>query len=126
MRIAVREQGVAVSTAGRDYARERIGHALANVHCYVQTVSVYLSDQNGPRGGEDKRCHVAVNMVVGPPLHIETRGGSITAIVDGAADKVGHRVLEAIRRNHDRRRTNKLIRALKRLKLAFGRKGDMP
>jgi putative sigma-54 modulation protein len=120
MFIAVREQGVTVSKSGREYVQNRIGHALESVENHVTKVFVYLSDQNGPRGGEDKRCLVTVNLVAGPPLQVETRGDSLTGIVEGAANKVSHRVHESIRK-----RTYKLIRALKRLKQTFGRKGDL-
>lgn len=126
MLIAVRDHGVGLSPAGRGYAIDRVGHALAAVETHVRRVTVYLSDENGPRGGPDKKCRVAVQLDTGRPVTVEARGGSVAGVVGGAADKAGERVYDELHRRNDRRRTGKLVRALKRLKRLFGRRGDTP
>jgi hypothetical protein len=126
MLVAVRDHGVVLSADGRGYAIDRVSHSLAAVAAHVRRVTVYLSDENGPRGGVDKRCRVSVALDTGRPVTVESRGGSVTAVVDGAADRAGHLVHEELHRRTDRRRTGRLVRALKRLKRLFGRKGDQP
>lgn len=126
MLIAIREHGVGLSAAGRAYAIDRVEHALTTVREHVRKVMVYLSDENGPRGGTDKRCRLAVTLDTGRPVVVESSGASVTGAVDGAADRAGEVVHEELHRRNDRRRTNRLVRALKQLKRLFGRKGETP
>jgi hypothetical protein len=126
MLIAVREHGVGLSADGRGYAIDRVGHALASVEEHVRRVTVYLTDENGPRGGSDKKCRVSVLLDTGRPVTVEARGESLTGVVDGAAGRAEQVVHEEIHRRNDRRRTGRLVRALKELKLLFRRKGNQP
>ncbi len=125
MLIAIREHGVGLSADGRAYAIDRIDHALTAVRAHVRKVMVYLSDENGPRGGADKRCRVAVTLDTGRPVVVESSGGSVTGVVDAAAGRASEVVHEEVHRRSDRRRTDRLVRALKQLKRLFGRKGEM-
>jgi putative sigma-54 modulation protein len=124
MLVAVRETGIGLSPAGRAYAIDRVEHALATVRDHVRKVMVYLTDLNGPRGGADKLCRVAVTLDTGRPVVVVTSGESVTGVVDGAADKAGEVVHEELHRRSDRRRSNRVVRALKELKRLFGRKGN--
>jgi hypothetical protein len=126
MLIAIRETGIGLSAAGRAYAIDRLEHALFSVREHVRKVMVYLTDLNGPRGGADKLCRVAVTLDSGRPVVVVTSGASVTGVVDGAADKAGEVVHEELHRRSDRRRTGRLVRALKQLKRLFGRKGGTP
>lgn len=126
MLITVREHGVGLSSDGRGYAIDRVGLALATVETHVRRVTVYLSDENGPRGGADKKCRVAVALDTGRQVTVETRGDSLLGVVDGAAGKAERVIHEEIHRRNERRRTGNLVRALKRLKRLFGRGGNQP
>lgn len=126
MLIAVRNHGVRLSADGRGYAIDRVSQALATVATHIRRVTVYLTDENGPRGGLDKKCRVAVLLDNGRPVTVEARGRSIAGVLTGAADQAGVRVHDELHRRNDRRRTGKLVRALKRLKRLFGRKGELP
>lgn len=123
MLIAVRETGIALSADGRAYAIDRVRRALDTMRGHVRKVMVYLTDLNGPRGGADKLCRLAVTLDTGRPVVVVTSGVSVTGVVDGAADKAGEVVQEEIHRRSDRRRTGRLVRALKQLKRLFGRNG---
>ena len=126
MLIAVRQHGVELSAAGRAYAIDRVAHALAAVSDHVRKVMVFVSDQNGPRGGDDKRCRLAVTLAAGRPVVVEATGQTVCGVVDGAADAARRVVPAEVRRRSDRRRSGRLVQALKQLKLAFGRNGGMP
>ena len=125
MLVAVRETGIGLSAEGRAYAIDRIESALASVRGHVRKVMIYLTDLNGPRGGADKLCRVAVTLDSGRPVVVVTNGASVTGVVDGAADRAGEVVHEEVHRRSDRRRTGRLVRALKQLKRLFGRKGEL-
>lgn len=126
MLIAIREHGIGLSADGRSYTIDRIEHALNTVREHVRKVMVYLSDENGPRGGNDKKCRVTVTLDTGRPVVVESNGASVTGAVDGAADRAGEVVTEELHRRNDRRRTGRLVRALKQLKRLFGRNGGTP
>jgi hypothetical protein len=123
MLIGIREIGIGLSADGRAYAIDRVEHALASARDHVRQVMVYLTDLNGPRGGADKLCRMAVTLDSGRPVVVVTSGESVTGVVDGAADKAGQVVHDELHRRGDRRRTGRLVRALKRLKRLFGRSG---
>ncbi len=126
MLIAIRETGIGLSADGRARAIDRVERALASVREHVRKVMVYLTDLNGPRGGVDKLCRVAVTLDTGRPVVVVTSGESVSGVVDGAADKAGDVVHQEVHRRCDRRRTNRLVRALKELKRVFGRNGGTP
>lgn len=127
MLIAVRNTGLHLSPDGRAYAIDRVERALLAVRHHVRKVMVYVTDLNGPRGGVDKLCRVAVTLDSGRPLVVVTNGETVAGAVDGAADKAGAVVLHELHRRGDRRRTGRLVRAVKQLqqlKRLFRRKGD--
>ena len=116
MLIAVREHGVGLSSDGRAYAIDRFGHALTVVGTHVRRVMVYLTDENGPRGGRDKKCLVTVDLNTGRPVTVEARGESVSGAVDGAAGRVREAVRAVLRKRHDlRRRTGKLTKLFRGL-----------
>lgn len=123
MLIAIRETGIGLSSDGRAYAIDRVERALATARTHIRKVMIYLTDLNGPRGGADKLCRLAVTLDTGRPVVVVTNGETVTGAVDGAADKAGEVVHDEIHRRSDRRRTGRLVRALKQLKRLFGRNG---
>jgi hypothetical protein len=125
MLIAIRETGMGLSADGRAYAIDRVERALGTVREHVRKVMVYLTDLNGPRGGVDKLCRLAVTLDTGRPVVVVTTADSVTGVVDGAADKAGEVVHEEVHRRCDRRRAARLVRALKQLKRLFGRNGGV-
>lgn len=58
MTIDVRFRGMAVSTELEARARQRIQRELAHHEHEIAVVVVRVTDENGPRGGVDKRCRV--------------------------------------------------------------------
>ena len=44
----------------RDVAARRVNFVLRRLHWLVTTVRVRFADENGPRGGVDKRCRIEV------------------------------------------------------------------
>lgn len=125
MLIAIRETGIGLTTDGRAYAIDRVEHALYAVREHVRKVMVYLTDLNGPRGGADKLCRMAVTLDTGRPVVVVATGEEVTGAVGGAADKAGEVVREELHRRCDRRRAGRLVRALKQLKRLFGRSGGV-
>jgi ribosome-associated translation inhibitor RaiA len=123
MKIEMRGHGVVLTANEREYAEARLARELSHVAGWVRSVLVFVSDENGPKGGSDKTCRVAVS-VGRRPIIIEHRAGDVMAALDAAADRVG----VAVRRNLDRRRERrhgKLVHAVNAVLQLFGRKREV-
>lgn len=88
-----------------DLARRRFAFALGRFGTRVESLSVRLRDLNGPRGGEDQLCLVAVRLQ-GTRREVvvrETDADPATAI-SRAAERTGRAVARVIDAVHDWRR----------------------
>ena len=63
-----------------------------------------LSDINGPRGGEDKRCQLQVSLAGLPDVVVEDTEADLYFAIDRAADRVGRSVMRKLDRMHTLRR----------------------
>ena len=101
MKIEVRGPTFSGSEALRSHAERRLGSALGRFDAYVLRATVRLSDQNGPRGGVDQRCHVSLT-VKGPgrtrAIELDERSDDAYAALDRAADRVGETLARAVTR----------------------------
>ena len=64
----------------------------------MQRVVVRLSDINGPRGGEDKRCHLQVVLSGLPEVVVEDIEADLYFAIGRAADRAGRTVMRKIGR----------------------------
>lgn len=62
MRIEIRGQKGLIDDALRAQAEHRIRLGLSRFGSRVRRVAVHASDDNGPRGGQDKRCRITVTV----------------------------------------------------------------
>ena len=103
MRVQIRGQNLKVSNAVREHVERRLEFALGRFDRAIQSVSVRVSDLNGPRGGDDKSCQVIVNGQAGWTVVIEERQGAELAAVDLAAERAGRSVARQLDRVKDAR-----------------------
>ena len=61
MRFIIRTRGILPPDAAH-VAQQRLRFALGRFADRVRSLTVRLSDINGPRGGRDKRCTIAVRL----------------------------------------------------------------
>jgi putative sigma-54 modulation protein len=96
MRITIRQAAALPATVSA-LARHRFAFALGRFGLRVQSLSVRLRDLNGPRGGEDKLCTVAVQLH-GSPREIVVRetDTDAAAAISRAADRTARAVARAI------------------------------
>ncbi len=91
-------------TAGlRKRVKRRIGFALGWASQHVRKVSVQLSDVNGPRGGEDKRCHIQVAVLGAADVVIEDTQADLYVAIDRATDRAGHTLARRMERSREHR-----------------------
>jgi len=73
--IRIRGRQFAVTDNLTQAATRRIRFALGRLAARIDNVDVCVSDENGPRGGEDKLCTIRVNLRRARGCN-RTRGGS--------------------------------------------------
>jgi ribosome-associated translation inhibitor RaiA len=89
------------TAAIKEYVERRIGFALGRFSSRVKTVTVRLDDANGPRGGADKTCQIAVALAAPRgevPVVVEEVHGDLYAAISLAATRVGRVVGREIER----------------------------
>ena len=96
MRIAIREAGQ-WPEATVELARTRLEFSLGRFAGRVRSVSVSLTDLNGPRGGIDKKCLIAVRLERPPRvIVIEDVDADAAVVVSRAAERAARAVSRAI------------------------------
>jgi len=84
----------------REHTERRLQFAFNWAVHDVRRIAVRLSDINGPRGGNDKRCRIQVPLPGGQDVVIEDTESDLYVAIDRAAD----RTERALARRLDRRR----------------------
>lgn len=93
MQIDIQCRGFDLTDALRDYVSKRLAYSLSHGEVFIGRVIVRLSDINGPRGGEDKRCHLEIRLKRLSEVVIEDTEADLYAAIDRATERAG-RTLE--------------------------------
>jgi hypothetical protein len=93
MRLLIQTQGLLLSRQDRDEIRTRIHQAFARFGHKTLGASLHLQDINGPRGGQDKNCHLVVELEDTTAV-ITDRGSDLKSVVNRAV----HRAVQTLRR----------------------------
>jgi hypothetical protein len=78
--------------------RRRVHFAFGRFAGNIQNVSVTVMDENGPRGGVDKRCRVMVKRRRGNPVIVEGESDEIRQLVDFTLQRAGRTLAREIKR----------------------------
>lgn len=98
MQIAIQARGLRLTEGIRTQAERRVRLALGSASGRVHSVVMRLADENGPRGGVDKRCTIRANLRGGPPVIIEHQEADLYVAIDRAADRAGRAVSRRLER----------------------------
>ena len=102
MRVEVRASSVTLTGAQAERLDRRLSFALGRFGAEVESVQVSLADLNGPRGGIDKSCRMTARLTSGGRIHVQDVGGSLDALIDRSADRLGHSVSRELGRRRER------------------------
>jgi putative sigma-54 modulation protein len=104
MQIDIQARGFSLTPALRSHAERRLRHAFGSVQAQVGRVTIRLTDDNGPRGGDDKRCLVQASLRGGSPVVVEDIEHDLYVAIDRALDRAGRAAVRRVaRRREDRR-----------------------
>ena len=96
MRILIR-MAAGLSPSLAPFARRRLEFALGRFAARVRSLTVRLADLNGPRGGVDKHCLVAIRLTSPRRLIvIEDTDSEAEVAIARAADRAGRVVAHAV------------------------------
>lgn len=102
MILKVQQKGIALGRSLLDAISDRIDGALGRFAGQIRRVTVCLSDANGPRGGVDKDCSIAVQLVRGKTIRTKRSDVDVIAAINLAADRVTHAVGREVERRRKR------------------------
>lgn len=103
MQIFIQTQGFDLSPGLREHVERRIHFALDRASESVRKVSVRLSDVNGPRGGEDKRCRIQLGLPGAADVLIDATELDLYVAIDRAADRAGRTLARQLARQREYR-----------------------
>ena len=103
MQIDVQALRFELTPALRTHTERRLQFALGRFNAQVSRLWVRLSDVNGPRGGDDKRCHVRITLTDAPEVVIEDTEADLYVAIARAADRAGRTVARRLGRSRDQR-----------------------
>ena len=104
MQIEIQARGFKLTEALRTQAERRVRFALGSTSGRVRSVVMRLVDENGPRGGVDKRCTIRAALPGVPPVVIEQQEADLYVAIDRAADRAGRAVARRLERASSGRR----------------------
>ena len=104
MRIHIQARGFTVTEPLRALAERRLRFALGSLSGRIRSVNMLLDDQNGPRGGIDKRCKLRVALPAQPAVVIEQLDADVYAAIDRAAERASRTLARRLNRQLQLRR----------------------
>ena len=110
-----RIQGDSTRRLPRTHVTTRLGRVLERLPFESVSTTVTFSDVNGPRGGDDIRCTLAVDLPHTPPIRVEGRGPTAKLAFDVGYDRLVRRLARSRERWRDQRRYPKKYFAAKRV-----------
>ena len=103
MQIDIQARGFALTRGLREHAERRLRFAFGAARPEVGRISMCLSDDNGPRGGEGMRCRIHVAVAGAAAVVIEDTEADLYVAIDRAADRAGRTVARRLTRRRDHR-----------------------
>ena len=98
MQINIQAKQFSLTDALRSHAERRLSSTLTCCDEHIQRVIMRLSDINGPRGGEDKCCHLQVVLAGLPDVVVEDIEADMYVAIDRATDRAGRTVVRKLDR----------------------------
>jgi hypothetical protein len=98
MEIGIRTRGVERSDNLTQMLQRSIEFAVDRYRNRIVRISVYITDVNGPRGGEDKQCQITASLRGARPVIILEKGGDLMAVVNQAAHRLGYHIGRRVHR----------------------------
>jgi ribosome-associated translation inhibitor RaiA len=104
MHIDIQSRGFRLTQGLRDYTERRLRFAFGATQAGLERIAIRLTDVNGPRGGEDKRCRIQVSIRGASAVSIEDTESDLYVAIERAVDRAGRTVARRLARLRQDRR----------------------
>jgi ribosome-associated translation inhibitor RaiA len=104
MKIHVRAVGIELNAKVRAEIERRLHSSLDRLAHHLLRVAVRVSDQNGPRGGEDISCLIEMRLRPRGRLFVQEADLDVMGAVGQAADSAATSLVRTVERSRDLRR----------------------
>lgn len=101
MRIDIHTSGFELTDGLREHTERRLQFALSWASYDVRKVIVRLSDINGPRGGNDKRCSIQIPLPRSADIVIEDTETDLYVAIDRAVERAERSVARRLERQRE-------------------------
>lgn len=98
MHIDIHTHGFTLTPGLREHVRKRLAYALSHAGNSITRLTVRLSDVNGPKGGDDKRCLIEARLKQVPAVVIEDVEADLYVAIDRAAERAGRTLARRLAR----------------------------
>lgn len=98
MHIDIHTHGFSLTPGLREHVEKRLAYALSHIGDSIQRLTVRLSDINGPKGGDDKRCLIELRLKQAPAVVIEDVEADLYVAIDRAAERAGRTLARRLAR----------------------------
>lgn len=104
MQFEIRGRDINISQVLHDHIERRLRFAWDRFAGRIRQVHVTVGDLNGPRGGIDKCCKVAISLDRRCTVILESHASNVYAAIDRVADKAATCISRRLKRPHGRNR----------------------
>lgn len=98
MQIDIQTRKITLTRGLKRRIQQRLQFALDIKDAHIRRVKVWLSDINGPRGGQDKCCHIQVELDNAPDVVVKDTKNDFYAAIDRAAHRAAQTVVKKLSR----------------------------
>ena len=109
MKIGIHAHGFEMTDAIEEHIRRRLRSASDWARHALLRITVKLSDENGPRGGLDKRCTIVATIAGLPELVIEDTRDDLYRAVDCAAERLSRNLSRKLARSREYTRVRPVL-----------------
>ncbi|HKV78719.1 MAG TPA: HPF/RaiA family ribosome-associated protein [Candidatus Sulfotelmatobacter sp.] len=110
MRLEIRIQKVDLPKEVERYIARRLQFCLGRFDVRIRSITVRIFDINGPRGGADKRCRVAVHLIPSGVIVVEEVHADLFAAIDRCTERAGQALARKLHRARDLRTQRESVR----------------
>ena len=104
MKVSIQFKDLQVTASDRQRIEDRVRLALTRFAPLIHGLIATVSDENGSRGGVDKRCRLVVRLHGGTVV-VNEQAGAVLAAVTRAAERAARTVARVHQRAVDARQT---------------------
>lgn len=98
MKIQINKRHLKPSHDFDQYVKRRLGFALGDKFDIIKRIKVVLSDINGPKGGNDKRCLIVLRLKKQPDIVIDSLDTRLQSAIDSASERAARAVVKRLSR----------------------------